>query len=150
MKKKSKEKIIKKYPGFDFRYNYKRKINYAWFRDNTYRAGIVLCWPVNNEDLTYLIKDLYNLDYGNIKDFAARCSEIVDNNDCEICNIISLRDWVFNPRWISYLTHECVHCARHIFVQRNINYNSNDGDEPFAYFVESLVRRCLDILKGNY
>lgn len=54
--------------------------------------------------------------------------------------------WVEDSRDIYSIIHECVHLAGRVFADKEITL-APDREEPFAYYVESWVRRIWESIK---
>lgn len=122
------------------------EFNIGWFYDPVYRANVELLWPVNGKQVSRYIKRRYGIDHDTGDSFGAKCIEIY--NDERDVNIICLRAW--NPRRasdISILAHEVFHCAEHILGRRDVRLHADFCTEPYAYLIESIMRRCLYLLK---
>ena len=117
------------------------------FREECYNVSIILVWPVDAPALcAFLKKRLPDADITDICDgeeeFAGWCS-IYDKH-----HVIALGHWDNGVIDTSILSHECIHCALHILLERSIEINE-DNHEPLAYLQDSLLRRCLTVLRAK-
>ena len=117
----------------------------AWFYEETYRENFGLIWPVNDRRIVAFVKNRFSIDYARKDDeFGASVVEVRTTKGHH--QVICLREWDrIDPRDVSMLAHECFHAAEHILSKRGIAL----GDfttEPYAYMVESIMRRCLILL----
>lgn len=123
----------------------------AWFYDEVYRANVDLIWPVNGPKVEAFIKERFGVKYKCPKDFGAKVVEM--NHDVRGFNhqVICLRSFTSgDPVDHSFLAHECFHAAEHILSKRGIDLISEATTEPYAYLLESLVRRCLILLDTRH
>ena len=116
------------------------------FYDETYRANVDIIWPVRAVHIAGYVKRRTGItDYKLDDDFGAKTVECCNPEGGEI-NIICLRTWSLNdPRDVAMLAHEVFHVAEHILSRRNITLTSGQT-EPYAYLIESIMRRCLTLL----
>lgn len=127
--------------------------NVAWFYDECWRCSIHLLWPLPGKELTGKQIDKYLRNQFKDKTgpmeipsddmFDGRCSEL--GAECHGVHVISLREWEMTPKWISCLSHECFHATEQALSQRGMVLN-DASSEAYAYLMQSMVKRCLDIL----
>lgn len=121
------------------------KLNTHYFYDETWRANIWLVWPATPATLKKWIEKQFKIPYKNDKSFNGRCLEVVDAENVPLANVIALAGWDVNPKWISVLAHEALHCTDQVLSERGIRL-TQDSDEAYTYFHESIMRRCLEFL----
>lgn len=59
--------------------------------------------------------------------------------------------WQFKgtPHDIGTIAHECFHIAVTILEDLGVDTSDREGSESIAYYLDSLVRQCLEQLKGG-
>ena len=117
--------------------------------DPCWSASVWLVWPATNATLDAFIKRQFGIDE-KTKDggFLGRSVEITDNGGDEISTVIALAGWRGSPRDHATLAHECLHAAHNILSRRGVPFDEHT-DECYCYLMDSLVRRCLEILKSK-
>lgn len=127
-----------------------RKIgcNVGWFYDPTYRANVELIWPVTGDMVSAYVKKRCGIDYPIDQAFGAKCVEVLTDNGDTHLNIVCLTEWnLKDASDVAMLAHEVFHCAEHILSRRGIDLVSKVTTEPYAYLIESIMRRCLYLLE---
>lgn len=122
--------------------------NAGWFHDECWRASVHVIWPVGPEEMRNYIRYQFGLDWDpGTGEPGGRCIEVVGKNGLGCANIIALRDWdPTSPSSVSILAHEAFHAAEHILSDRATPHKESVTSETFAYLIESIVRRSMEIL----
>lgn len=111
--------------------------------DPVFGSQFVLMWNGTPAQFGKVIKRDYDPAYDGDVDFVGRC---VDTNKTPIHTIIiMLPQWRRTTYGIATLVHELLHATERALVYRSIEH-SEETSEVYAYFLDSLVTRCLDIL----
>ena len=103
----------------------------------------LLVWPVNQQQAEEWYKEKFP--ERDPEDF----SQLVDGDMVSYCGnsrIIFMRKWKTSVEKISFLSHECVHIANHILLDKGVREKKGQ-DETLAYFVGYLMRRFLEAIK---
>ncbi len=126
----------------------------GWFYDPTYRSNIYVMWPEPGKKLTtehvndFIRKKFNKKDGPALSDspFGAKTVELY-HNGMQV-NLICFHEWPKKPCAMDYsfLAHEAFHCAEHILAVRGVSLHTQVSTEPYAYLIESIVRRCLDLI----
>jgi hypothetical protein len=118
----------------------------GWFYDETWRANIEIIWPVTGAMVSKYLKARHGADYSVSNEFAAKCVELLDAQGAET-NVICLQWWPAKPgpKHYAMLAHEVFHAADHVLSKRGVELGRYTT-EPYAYFIESITRRCLTLL----
>lgn len=115
------------------------------FYDPCWSANFWLAYPADNASLDAFIKREFGINEKTSDgDFLGRCVEIVDDGE-EIGNVIALARWRGTPRDHAILAHEALHAAHNVLSRRGVEFTEHT-DETYCYLMDSLVRRCLEIL----
>lgn len=118
------------------------------FYDHCWKANIHLLWKADNNDLSKYMKRTFSVDYRSEVEADGKCLEVLDCDDVQRACVIYLADWKADPRWISVLSHECLHATHQILSVRSLEMN-NASVEVFTYLHESIMSRCLEVLLGK-
>lgn len=128
-------------------YPYSLGFRHAWFYDDVYRANYSVISPARGKKLTTknledFVRFQFRTEYKKDSEtWLANTSHIYYPNGSYVI-LFSFRD--YSPDQ-SVITHEAIHGA-HI-VMDSIGWRPDTkNDEPYTYYVESLVRRialCL-------
>lgn len=115
--------------------------------DECWAIDLWLIWPAGVAEVDYFLRRQFGIEE-RTKDsgFVGRFVEVLENNGDETGGVIALRRWKRDPYHISILVHECLH-ATHFFLDRRGLTMTDDTDEAYAYLLDSLTRRCLEVLK---
>lgn len=115
--------------------------------DECWAIDLWLIWPAGSADVNHFLRCEFGIEE-KTKDsaFVGRFVEVLESNGDEHGGVIALRQWKRNPYYISVLVHECLH-ATHWFLNRRGLTMTDDTDEAYAYLLDSLTRRCLEVLK---
>jgi len=103
----------------------------------------LLVWPVNQQQAEDWYKEKFP--ESDPEDF----SQLVDGDMVSYCGsrrIIFMRKWETSVEKIAFLSHECVHIANHILLDKGVREKKGQ-DETLAYFVGYLMRRLLEAIK---
>lgn len=116
------------------------QVRYRKFLEATYGANIhvVVCRDPGAIEKFFDRKFQVEL---RVEDELGMC---VNMDDLGIA--IVLTDWKKNPQGCAALVHECFHAAEYILKRRDIRH-SRQTSEVFAYLIDSLFLRCLNVLK---
>lgn len=125
-------------------YNKKRKHYIGWFYDEIYRANIHIIWPVSQSQLNEYSKKQFDIEIDDQGDFGGRT--VLLNKDDIVAIILAMPDLLKTPEWYSRLAHECLHLTSFVLEERNLYFNK-DSDEAWAYYLESSMRRILEMMK---
>lgn len=115
------------------------------FRDQCWNADYILIWPVDGGQLCkFLSKRLPDADISDICEdqggFGGWCS-YYDNH-----YVIALQQWDGGIEDLGTLSHECNHAAMYTLFNSGVKITKNN-QEPLAYLQDSLLRRCLKVLR---
>lgn len=113
------------------------------FTDEVYGSDFVLLWNATPEQLNRHILSKYDKSYDGDSDFVGRCIETHELKRHTI--IIMLPEWRRTAQGISILVHELLHATERALTCRDIEHTA-ETSEAYAYFLDSLTRRCLNIL----
>lgn len=113
------------------------------FIDEIYESRFVLLWGATAEQFKQHIRARYDKSYDGDVDFVGRCFET--NAPTVHTVIIMLPNWRRTPRGLAILVHELFHAVEYTLRARGIEH-TDETSEAYAYFLDSLVRRCLNIL----
>lgn len=113
------------------------------FTDEVYGSQFVLLWGGTQEQFARHIKSKYDKTYDEDNDFLGRC--IATDKPEKHTVIIMLPNWRRTAQGISILVHELFHATEIALRYRDIEHSA-ETSEAYAYFLDSLVRRCLNIL----
>lgn len=113
------------------------------FTDEIYGSQFVLLYNGPAWQFARHVRKRYDRSYDGDSDFVGRCIE-VDSKSLHII-IIMLPNWRRTSQGISILVHEAFHAMELALRFRDIKH-SRKTSEAYAYFLDSLVRRCLTIL----
>ena len=119
--------------------------SYGWFFDQTWNVNVHLIWPVDSELVNQYVREQFDFEYGNLKEFSGRCLQIMKGESLAVI-LIALEKWEPTPRWVACLAHECFHAAEMILEERGLKHGL-ETSEAYTYLLESLVRRCMTILE---
>lgn len=117
----------------------------AYFFDPIYKASVHVIWPCT-KDQSNAYCDM-QLEQANrrVKEAAAgSCYDIEADSGVKL-NVIALAQWPSNRRMLETLCHESFHCAEFI-MQRVAISHCDETSEAWAYLLDSIFGRCLDIL----
>jgi hypothetical protein len=119
---------------------------HGWFYDETYRSNIDLIWPVSKRQVEQFMKYRFDVEYKCQVHVGARVIEYTNNGKGPDHQIICLHEWDRRDSTdVSFLAHECFHAAELILSRRGVLLGEFTT-EPYAYMIESLMRRCLILL----
>lgn len=124
------------------------KIRSHYFFEETWKCGLWLVWPVQNEELDKFIHRNFGIkDKTKDGSFAGRFVEIYrdENMKEQWAGLIALQHWRGSPLDYSTLAHECLHAVRWFLKYRGVEL-SGKTEETYCYFLDSLVRRCAEQL----
>jgi hypothetical protein len=122
---------------------------HGWFRDEVYQANVYLLWPFGRRFLPFrdtagYFKRSHQFIPNNLDDTPdGRCISIPGRGV-----VIFLSRWRGTPEDHSTLSHEVFHAVSYILDPRGIPYCPGESNEPFAYLLDSLHRRCLQMIMG--
>lgn len=117
----------------------------GYFYDDCWRANLHLVWPATSEVQSAYIKKVFGIDYKRPGVWDGRCTEVLDMEDAAVAHVIFLRGWSLKPSWIAALSHEAFHATEQILSKRGMRLG-NESSEAYAYLIESIVQRCMEIL----
>ena len=104
-----------------------------------------IIWPVNAAQVARHIKVRHKMEHDPHDTFGAKLVTI-DRKDGTDVQIICLRTFDSgDPSDIAMLAHEVFHCADHILARRGVELQKGTT-EPYAYLIESIMRRSLNLL----
>lgn len=111
--------------------------------DPVFGSHFVIMWDGTPEQFSRVIKQYYDASYDGEGDYVGRCWD----TDAPACHtvIIMLPQWRRSAHNISILVHECFHATERALLFRDIEHSA-ETSEVFAYFLDHLVERCLNIL----
>lgn len=112
------------------------------FTDEVYGSRILLVWDTTPEAFANLIRRKFDKTYDGDSDFEGRC--IGYTRPCHTV-VVCIPKWRRSSHGISVLVHELFHATENIMRYHDID-NCPETSEPWAYFLDSLVRRCLEVL----
>lgn len=118
-------------------------MNTRTFTDEIYGSHFVIMWNGTPEQFSQRIRLRYDKNYDGDGDFVGRCIEIDGPKLHTI--IIMIPFWHRSATGVSILVHELLHATERALAFRDIEHCS-ETSECYAYFLDSLVRRCLNIL----
>lgn len=122
------------------------KIQSQRFFDETWDAEFWLVWPVQNKELDRFLERTFGIkDKTTDGPFTGRFITIREDDDEELAGVIGLKQWRSTPEGYSTLVHECLHAVRWFLKNRGIEL-SGKTEETYAYFLDSMVRRCAERL----
>lgn len=116
------------------------------FADEVYGSQFVLLWGGTPEQFKRHIQSRYDKHYDDDCDFVGRCFETDEPQVHTI--IVMLPNWRAGWRaanQISVLSHELFHATEYELRYRGIEHTA-ETSEAYAYFFDSLIQRCLEIL----
>lgn len=113
------------------------------FTDSVYGTQFVLMWNGTPEQFAKIIHRDYDKHYDGDGDFTGRCVAI-DSAHAHIV-IILLPKWREGPGGIAILAHELFHATERVMEFRDIPHSA-DTSECWAYYLDSILHRCLEIL----
>lgn len=122
----------------------------AWFHEECYDKPIHLLWcvgkPFTPESYSAALHQVHGIVYPHDGDLPlAQCFENLQGEHRAI--IITLAEpWKPNARMISTLAHEAFHATEIITLRRGVVGVPNQCSEAHAYLLDSIVRRCLNLL----
>lgn len=114
------------------------------FTDAVYGTQFVLMWDGTPEQFAKIIKRDYDKLYDGDGDFLGRCVSIDGKHAHTV--IILLPKWRKDPEGIAILAHEIFHATERVMEFRDIPHSA-DTSEAYAYFFDSVLRRCLEALR---
>ncbi len=139
-------------PGMRIRSRYDRGLFFGWFFIETYKAVVQIVWPIKGRRLTAAqvrayIKRNFELDYENadsVSHCAGACIEILGPKGATL--ILLTQSWEGDADQLAVLAHECFHATDDILSKKGVHMVNNTNNEPHAYLLESIFRRCLEML----
>lgn len=115
--------------------------------DECWAIDLWLIYPAYPADVDYFLRHKFGVEEKTpASGFVGRFVEVLDKHGDETGGVIALRRWKRDPYHISILVHEVLH-ATHYFLDRRGLTMTDDTDEAYAYLLDSLTRRCLEVLK---
>lgn len=120
------------------------------FREETYYADVHILWPEGESRLTTdkvrdYIKLWCTVDVTPSEDsWGELLAGWMDDRSAYV--IVLYEPWTATPMCISTLVHEVFHCADQILTSRGVFQIPGTDNEPYAYLIDSLFRRCLEII----
>jgi hypothetical protein len=121
------------------------RLKSAILNDEVYGSRIIFLWNADSATLAAHVKNLFDTGYDDAADFKARCWEITECDPHTV--IIMLPEWrgVWTPDSISMLVHELFHAVEYILAFHDVDHGEGLS-EPWAYYLDSLVRRAMEVL----
>ena len=123
-----------------------------FFFDEIHEQNYWFCHSMKLEDLEKWIRNHYkisaeNFDLRDCYEAEGIAFSISNEKTGQYGIWIWLKDYKpGDAGWLSTLAHEAVHAAKMFMHDRGFDLN-NRGDEPMAYLVGYLVKKCLEISK---
>lgn len=112
------------------------------FTDEVYGSDLVLVWNTTPEQFRKFVQTRYDKNYDGDSDFVGRCIVVTKPT---YTVLVCIPKWSRSPYGISVLVHELGHATENIMWFHDIDHCA-ETSEPWAYFLDSLVRRCLEAL----
>lgn len=113
--------------------------------DEVYGSHIIFMWAADTDEMAAYIKDMLDKEYDGDTNFMARCWQVTERDPHTV--IVMLPEWqgVWTPMSISTLVHELFHAVEYILNYHEVDHGEG-LNEPWAYYLDSLVRRAMEIL----
>jgi hypothetical protein len=113
--------------------------------DEVYGSQIFILWDADAAEMAAGVKEVFDADYDGDDDFKARCWQVTCSDPHKV--VIMLPEWrgVWTPDAISTLVHELFHAVEYILGYHEIEHGTG-LNEPWAYYLDSLVRRAMEAL----
>lgn len=134
----------KKLPSQNTRSEHPDGYSYGWFYDPVYEANIHFIWDAEQGTLTKYTKEIFNTDVDEGRVAFGRCVRI-EHSDGRQSIIIAISKSQ-GVAFFQALAHECLHATFYILINAGMKL-SDDSDEAYCYLHDSIVKRCLDMMK---
>lgn len=117
----------------------------AYFFDSVYKASVHIIWPCTKEQSnTYCDLQLEQANRRVKEATSGSCYDIVADTGIKL-NVIALAEWPNHRTMLETLCHESFHCTEFIMQRVNISH-CDETSEAWAYLIDSIFGRCLDII----
>lgn len=119
----------------------------AFFHDEAYNVTIHLLWGVTGPKFkSYAGANFPGNDVDDTDDWCGRHAHFQNSDKGYDVHVIALQQWRGRPEDYAVLVHECLHATRSVLHSRGIAMKG-PGEEAYCYFLDSLVRRCLQQIR---
>ena len=116
--------------------------------DSCWSTNLWVICPAQNRELDQFIRRKFGIDEKTHDGgFLGRFVEITGDNNDEVGVVIALRQWTGDSRDYATLSHELLHAVSFFLRNRDIKLSSKT-EETYCYFLDSLMRRCIEKLRG--
>lgn len=114
------------------------------WRDPVFGSDFVLMWDGTPKQFGRRIKQKYDPKYVKGSDFLGRCFDTDTPSNHTV--IIMLPKWNRRSNLShAVLVHELSHATEYALRYRDVEHTA-ETSEVYAYFLDSLVQRCLKLL----
>lgn len=122
-----------------------RRSKVGHFFDECWRVNFYVMAPTTDERVASFIKSQFGKEFKSPGPAAGRCFVYTEPGK-GMGIIIALYGWEMASAWLGALAHESFHAAEAV-ARRSGMPRSSDSSEAFAYLIESIFRRSLDIIE---
>ena len=135
------------------RLKYVKPLRYhvGYFHDDTWGFTVHLVVNIDGKRLMEYCKKMFPEDTFEFDDSEDWCGRHVmlqfesEKHGYEV-HVVALRKFEWTPHWMSALSHELMHCTHAVLNRRGMTL-SDATMETYCYTLDSLVKRCLEMLK---
>jgi hypothetical protein len=113
--------------------------------DEVYGSHIFFLWGGTSQEMAEDVKKNFDSAYDGATDFVARCWEVPGRDPHTVVILLPEWDEIWSPKSISTLVHELFHAVEYILNFHEVEHGESLS-EPWAYYLDSLVRRAMEIL----
>lgn len=122
-----------------------RRTKVGHFFDECWRVNFYVLAPTTDDAVARFIKSQFGKVYESPGTAAGRCFVYTEPGK-GMGIIIALYGWEMTSAWLGALAHESFHAAEAV-ADRSGMPHGYDSSEAFAYLVESIFRRSLDLIE---